>query len=205
MAVTVGPYTRILTAVTLLAASCAMTGCSSDPPPPPDLSPGLARELIAQKWAQEELNHYRVTFHSDTLIECGVANGLWTLEEVKDASGNPWSKIYRLTDKGSQVVHSIDLRDSGRGHQVVLRGPYQAEVTSVSEGAQPPQKRVAFKWSIDWDKAAADLKACLPRFELTGNELAQFELVDNVTWRFAAYLNPADAPPPAQASIPGVR
>jgi len=174
-----------------------MCGCSSDPPPPPDLTPALARDLISQKWAQEELNHYRVTFHSDTLIECGVKNGLWKLEEIKDASGNAWSAAYRLTEKGSKIVHSIDLRESGRGHQIVLRGPYQAAITSIADGTQPANKRVGFKWNIDWDKAQADLKACLPRFELTGNELAQFELADATTWRFSSYLNPADAPPPA--------
>lgn len=180
--------------LTLLAACLLASGCSSDPPPPPDLTPPLAHSLITQKWAQEELNHYRVTFHSDSLIECGLKNDLWRLEDVRDANGNAWSTAYRLTPKGTKVVHSIDLKESGRGHQIVLRGPYRAEITSITDGAQPALKRVAFKWSIDWDKAQENLKACLPRFELSGAELAQFELVDNASWKFASYLNPADIP-----------
>jgi hypothetical protein len=156
------------------------------------LTADLAGRLIAQKWAQEELNHYRVTFHSDTLIDCGVRNGLWKLEEVKDASGNAWSTAYRLTEKGSKVVHSIDLKESGRGHQVVPRGPYRVAVNSISDGAQPNLRRVGFQWTIDWDKAQEDLKACLPRFELTGIELGQFELIDNARWNFLTSVDAAD-------------
>jgi len=182
--------------VALLAASCLTSGCSSDPPPPPVLTPALARTLIAQKWEQGELNHYRVTFHSDTLIPCGVQNGLWRLEEVKDASGNAWSTAYRLTEKGSQIVHSIDLKESGRGHQMVLRGPYQAVIHNITDGPQPVNKQVAFQWLIDWGKASNDLKACLPRFELTGTEVAQFDLIDNTTWTFAAYATQASLPLP---------
>jgi hypothetical protein len=182
-------------AVVLLAASCLTCGCSSDPPPPV-LTPALARNVIAQKWEQGELNYYRVTFHSDSLIPCGVQNGLWMLDEVKDASGNAWSMAYRLTEKGSRIVHSIDLKESGKGHQMVLRGPYQAVINSITDGAQPTSKQVAFQWLIDWGKASEDLKACLPRFELTGAEVAQFDLIDNSTWTFAAYVTQAGIPSP---------
>ena len=181
-------YLKLLCLLTPLLAA---PGCSSDPPPPPELTPALARQIIVRKWSQGEMNHYRVTFHSDTLVSCGVTNGLWKLEEIKDAGGNAWSNAYRLTDSGSHMMHSIDLKESGRGHQVVLRGPYQAEITGISDATQPPNKRVAFKWTIDWDKAPAGLKACLPRFELSGAELAEFDLVDNA-WNLTAYLNPAD-------------
>jgi hypothetical protein len=198
MEVTVRPNLRSLLALIVLALACLTPGCSSDPPPPPDLTPPLARDIISRKWAQEELNHFRVTFHSDRLIECGVENDLWKLAEIKDSNGNAWSTAYRLTEKGTRVVHSIDLKESGRGHEIVLRGPYQTEITSITDGAQPTNKRVGFRWQIDWDKASDDLKACLPRFELSGSELALFELNDN-NWRFASYLNPADAPP-AQAA-----
>jgi len=48
---------------------------------------------------------------------------------------------------------------------------------------------VAFRWDIDWDRASADLKACLPRFELSGNQTALFQL-DAAGWHFIRYLNP---------------
>src|SRR5690349_12807245 len=140
MAVTVCANSRNLIALTVGALVCLMPGCSSDPPPPPDLTPPMARDLISQKWAQEEFNHFRVTFHSDTLIECGVKNDLWKLVEIKDSNGNAWSTAYRLTEKGTRVVHSIDLKESGRGHEIVLRGPYQTEITSITDGALPTNK-----------------------------------------------------------------
>ena len=56
-------------------------------------------------------------------------------------------------------------------------------------------KNVAFRWDIDWDRAPEDLKSCIPRFELSGNEVALFQL-DNITWRFTSYLNPEEIPPP---------
>ena len=63
--------------VVLLAAIGALVGCGSDPPPPPDLVPQQAAETIAQLWSQEQMNHFKVTFHSDDLFECGVKNDLW--------------------------------------------------------------------------------------------------------------------------------
>jgi hypothetical protein len=180
---------------------CAMLGCGSDPPPPPDLIPQEAGAQISDKWSHEEMNHFKVTFHSDDLVECGVKNDLWKLVEVTDRNGNAWSTTYRLTEKGNKIVTSINLKESGRGHEVLLRGPYRVEVTSITDGAQPGTKNVGFRWDIDWDKASADLKACMPRFELSGNEVALFQL-DNNAWKFVSYLNPEDIQPPPDGAPP---
>jgi YD repeat-containing protein len=192
----------------LLAASLgALVGCGSDGPPPPDLAPQAAAEAIVQQWSQEQMNHFKVTFHSDNLVECGVRNDLWKLVEVTDRNGNAWTTTYRLTDKGSKIVTAIGLKESGRGHEILLKGPYRIEVNGITDGTQPNTKNVAFRWDIDWDKAPEDLKACLPRFELSGNEVALFQL-DNNGWRFTSYLNaeeiqalpqPDSGPPPAPA------
>jgi hypothetical protein len=82
-----------------------------------------------------------------------------------------------------------------------LKGPYRIEVNSVTDGGQPGTKQVAFRWDIDWDKAPDDLKACIPRFELSGTETALFQL-DNNDWRFVSYLNPEEivTPPPPDGS-----
>jgi hypothetical protein len=183
-------------AVLLIAASSALIGCASDPPPPPDLAPEAAAAAITQLWSQEHMNHFKVTFHSDDLIECGVKNDLWKLVEVTDHSGNAWSTTYRLTEKGGKAVTAISLKESGRGHEILLKGPYRIEVNGITDGGQPGTKQVSFRWDIDWDKASDDLKACIPRFELSGSEVALFQL-DNNNWRFASYLNPEDivAPP----------
>jgi hypothetical protein len=188
---------RTGTAVLLAAAIGALVGCGSDPPPP-DLVPEAAAAAIAQLWSQEQMNHFKVTFHSDDLIECGVKNDLWKLVEVTDKSGNAWSTTYRLTDKGGKIVTAISLKESGRGHELLLKGPYRIEVNSITDGSQPGTKQVGFRWDIDWDKAPDDLKACIPRFELSGNQTALFQL-DNNSWRFVSYLNPEDilAPPDA--------
>jgi hypothetical protein len=69
------------------------------------------------------------------------------------------------------------------------------EITGITDGSQPNTKNVAFRWDIDWDKAPADLKACLPRFELSGNETAVFVL-NGTEWAFDSYLNPEDMAPP---------
>src|SRR4029453_5216691 len=98
----------------------------------------------ADKWAHEELNHFRVVFHSDSLVQCGVQNGLWTLNEVKDHKGNSWTSAYQLTDRGKKILTEIDIKESGRGHQIVLKGPYRPEITNVVDGAQPNLKKVAF-------------------------------------------------------------
>jgi hypothetical protein len=120
---------------------------------------------------------------------------------VTDSKGNAWSTTYRLTDKGSNIVTQINLKESGRGHEVLLKGPYRIEVSGngITDGSQPNTKQVAFRWDIDWDKASDDLKACLPRFELSGNQTALFQLDGNNTWVFVSYMNPEDviqAPPP---------
>jgi hypothetical protein len=193
---------RYLTIVLLACALGALTGCGSDPPPPPDLLPEAAAAAITQLWAQEQMNHFKVTFHSDDLVECGVKNDLWKLVEVTDKSGNAWSTTYRLTDKGSKIVTAIGLKESGRGHELLLKGPYRIEVNSITDGGQPGTKQVGFRWDIDWDKAPDDLKACIPRFELSGNEVALFQL-DNNNWRFASYLNPEEiVTPPAPDGSP---
>jgi hypothetical protein len=191
--------------VLLIAAIGALAGCRSEQPPPPDLLPEQAAAAIRQLWSQGQMNHFKVTFHSDELVECGVKNDLWKLVEVTDHNGNAWSTTYRLTDKGNQIVTAIGLQESGRGHEVLLKGPYRIEVHGITDGSQPGTKQVAFRWDIDWDRAPGDLKACMPRFELSGNQVALFQLVNN-TWRFGSYLKDEDifvAPPPDGAP-PGV-
>jgi hypothetical protein len=188
-------------AILLAAVLSVMVGCASDPPPPPDLTPQAAAAALSQIWAREEMNHFKVTFHSDDLIECGVKNDLWKLVEVTDKNGNAWSTTYRLTDRGGQIVTAIALKESGRGHEILLKGPYRVEVNGITDGSQPGTKNVAFRWDIDWDRAPQDLKACIPRFELSGNEVALFQL-DNNNWKFVSYLNPEDIQPPADAGPP---
>jgi hypothetical protein len=191
-------------AAVLAAALAALVGCASDPPPPPDLMPQDAANAIAERMSRGELNHFKVTFHSDNLIECGVRNDLWKLVEVTDKSGNAWSTTYRLTDNGSKVVTGIDLRESGRGHQILLKGPYRIEVNGITDGAQPGTKYVAFRWDIDWDHAPEPLKECVPRFELSGKETALFQLDNNTFWQFISYLNPEDMQlPPPDPGAPG--
>ena len=179
----------------LLAAISALVGCASDPPPP-DLTPQQAAATIAQLWAQEQMNHFKVTFHSDDLVECGVKNDLWKLVEVTDREGNAWSTRYQLTDKGSKILTAISLKESGRGHEILLKGPYRVEITGITNGNLPNTKQVAFRWDIDWDKAPEDLKACLPRFELSGNQTALFALTIN-GWAFVSYMTAEEiqAPP----------
>jgi hypothetical protein len=115
-----------------------------------------------------------------------------------------------LTEKGSKLVTAISLKESGRGHEILLKGPYRIEINGITDGSQPNTKNVAFRWDIDWEKAPDDLKACLPRFELSGNQVALFQL-DNNGWSFVSYLNPeeiqapqppdgAPAPPPVVVS-----
>jgi hypothetical protein len=192
----------------LLAAIGLLVGCGSDPPPPPDLVPQAAAAAITELWSHEQMNHFKVTFHSDDLIECGVKNDLWKLVEVTDRNGNAWSTTYRLTEKGNKVVTAILLKESGRGHEVLLKGPYRIEINGITDGILPGTKNVAFRWDIDWDKVSDDLKVCMPRFELSGNQVALFQL-DNNSWRFASYLNAEEIqalPPPdaAPAATPAV-
>jgi len=170
-----------------LAALGSLTGCGSDPPPP-DLTPDIASALIQQKWAQGELNHFKVVLHSDTLLGCGMHNDLWKLVDVPDRYGNPGLTMYQLTDRGHKVFTSAHLTDSGRGDELLLKGPYQIEIDNITDGAQDNTKNVDFRWSINWDKAPTDLKVCLPRFELSGNETAVFNVDPANKWRLVSYL-----------------
>lgn len=188
--------------VLLVVAAGALASCGSDPPPPPDLLPQAAANAIFQQMSQGQMNHFRVTFHSDDLVECGVKNDLWKLVEVTDNNGNAWTTTYRLTDKGSKIVTAINLKESGRGHEILLKGPYRVEVNGISDGSQPNTKQVAFRWDIDWDKASDDLKACLPRFELSGNEVALFQLDNTNNWQFTSYLSPEEIQAPPQDGAP---
>jgi hypothetical protein len=192
-------------AVIILASTCTMTGCFSDPPPP-DLTPAMVRDMILQKWSQEEFNHFRIVFHSDTVIDCGVSNDLWKLSEIKDHSGAVSTTRHELTEKGRKVLTAIDLQASGKRHAIVLKGPYRVDITSITDGSTPNMKSAALRWEIDWDKAPADLKVCLPRFELTGSEVGRFELADR-EWRFLSFVRPDDpaAPPRTTAALDQVR
>ena len=109
--------------VLLVAAVGTLVGCGSDPPPPPDLVPQAAAAAIAERWSQEQMNHFKVTFHSDDLVECGVKSDLWKLVEVTDRNGNAWTTTYRLTEKGTKIVTAISLKESGRGHEILLKVP----------------------------------------------------------------------------------
>ena len=83
-------------------------GCSSDPPPQTaDLSPSGASTLISQKWSHDELNHFTVTFHSDTLIGCGVQNDLW--KHVETSHPGFTISQYELTEAGRKALFAIDL------------------------------------------------------------------------------------------------
>jgi hypothetical protein len=116
-----------------MAAVCTAVGCSSDPPPPPqaeDLSPAVASSLIAQRWSHDELNHFTVTFHSDTLIGCGVQNDLWKHLETQHL-GMAIS-TYELTEAGPQ-----------RGLRI-LRSPHGYR-SQTKQGKHP--MRMSLCWS----------------------------------------------------------
>ena len=187
---------RDVMAVIAMAAGCTASGCSSNAQPA-DLTPVSASALISQKWAGDELNHFSVILHSDTLIECGGTNDLWKLVETVDRGYT--RRAYQLTEKGNKVLFAIDLKESGKGHEITLRGPYSFEITNLTPGTQPDTRIVEFQWQIDWAKAPADLKLCLPKFELTGHEVALFRL-DGIAWKFISYLRPEDVPPPPSAA-----
>jgi len=181
---------RIVIATVVIAVAGGTTiGCSSEARPV-DLTVAAASALIAQRWSQDDLNHFGVSFHSDELIECGVKNDLWKLVEGSDR-GYAWT-AYRLTPKGTRILFAIDLKTSGKGHEITLRGPYRFEITGISPAIQPDSRIVELRWEIDWDRAPADLKACLPKFELSGHEVALFKL-NGPDWRFVSYLKPEDA------------
>ena len=176
----------------MIAAGMMIIGCSSEAQPV-DLTPMQASALVSQKWSQNELNHFKVNFHSDTLIACGVQNDLWKRVEVTER-GYVWN-AYKLTEKGSKALFSIDLKDSGKGHEITVRGPYSFEITGISPGSQPDTRNVDIHWQIDWEKTPAEVKACVPKFELSGHEVALFKLFGQ-DWKFLSYLKPEDVTPP---------
>ena len=188
---------RNVSGLILIAASCITLGCSSEAAPP-DLNVAIASAVISQAWARDELSHFKVAFHSDTVIECGVKNDLWKLVETTER-GYTWA-AYQLTEKGSKVLFAIDLKDSGKLHEITVRGPYRFEILGITPGSQPDTRNVEFRWEIDWSKASADLHACVPRFELSGHEVALFRL-SGLNWRLVGYLKPEDVPTPDASPV----
>lgn len=191
-------YRKKAVAALALAGACLAAGCSSGPDLPAELSPNVASTLIAQTWGHDQQNHFTVTFHSDTLIACGIQNDLWKhVETVHD--GLPIS-TYELTAAGKKALYAIDLKESGKYHEVILQGPYLVEAKSMAPGSQPDQRQVTIHWELDWDKAAAGVKACFPRFELSGTQVGVFQVAGQ-DWRFLGFLKPPEAAPGPQARL----
>jgi hypothetical protein len=186
-----GVHLRNVTAVIAMVAGCMTVGCSSEAKPV-DLTEIGASALISQRWSRDELNHFTVTFHSDTLIGCGIQNDLWKPAETSHLGF--MIKTYQLTEAGRKDLFAIDLKESGKFHEVILQGPYLVEVKGITPGSQPDMRQVAIRWEIDWNKAPAGLKACLPRFELSGSQVALFKLA-GPEWSFLSFLKPADVAP----------
>jgi len=176
--------------IIVTAASAMALGCSSEPPTP-ELTAAAASAQVSQRWAQDEMNHFTVSLHSDSLIECGVKNDLWKMVETTDRGYK--RAAYQLTDKGNKAFFAIDLKESGKGHEITLRGPYRLEVTNIKPGSEPDTRNVEFRWDIDWDKAPAELKACVPKFEMSGNLVALFRL-NGLEWKFISYSKPDASP-----------
>jgi len=175
-------------------------GCSSDPKPA-ELTTITASQLISQRWARDELNHFAVSFNSDTLIGCGVQNDLWKPVETVDRGFT--RSTYQLTERGNRALFAIDLKESGKLHEITLRGPYHFEVTNITPGSQPEIRQVEIHWEIDWGKTPAELKACVPKFELSGSQVALFKLF-GLEWRFLSYLKPEDVMAPPQSAAPSL-
>jgi len=192
---------RRAAAVVLAVAAVGMAGgCSSDPDPPQieELSPIQAGSLISQKWSHDELTHFTVTFHSDTLIECGVQNDLW--KRVETLFQGFTVSSYQLTEAGRKALFAIDLKESGKFQEVTLQGPYLVEVTGITPGSDPDTSRqAALRWEIDWNKAPAGIKACFPKYELSGSQVALFQL-SGPHWSFVSFLKPSDVAAPPQAA-----
>jgi len=196
------PYLKEASVVLAIWTACLAAGCSSAPdapPPPEDLTPASASALISQKWSQGELNHFTVTFHSDTLIGCGIQNDLW--KHVETPHLGLTISTYELTDNGKKALFAIDLKESGKFHEIILQGPYVVEVSGVTPGSQPDMRQAAMRWDVDWNKAPAGLKACLPRFELSGTQVALFQLA-GPKWNLLSIVKPGDVTAPAQATDP---
>jgi hypothetical protein len=177
--------------ITVLVITAGLLGCSSEPPLP-ELAAPAASALISEKWSQDLMNHFAVSFHSDTLIECGVSHELWKLVETTERGYT--RKAYELTPKGSKVLFAIDLQGGAKLHEITLRGPYRFEITNILPGPEPDSRKVEFHWEIDWDKAPPDLKLCLPKFELAGTLVGLFKL-DGQQWRFVSYSKPGSSSP----------
>src|SRR5215470_18757797 len=95
-------FLRRASALLAMSAASVMLGCGPDPPPQPeDLTAAAASTLISQKWAHDELNHFTVTFHSDTLIACGVQNDLW--KRVETPYQGATITRYDLTEAGHKA------------------------------------------------------------------------------------------------------
>ena len=169
-----------------------------------DLSPAGAITLISQKWSHDELNHFTVSLHSETLIECGIQNDLWKRVEIPHLGFT--INTYQLTEAGRKVLFAIDLKESGKFHEITFQGPYLVEVTGIAPGPQPDTRQVTFRWEIDWNKAPAALKACVPRFQLSGSQVAVFKIA-NDQWSFLSLVKRADGPappPPADTAAPSI-
>jgi hypothetical protein len=192
---------RNLIAAAVISVSAMTLGCSSEAQPA-DLTVVQASAVISQNWSQNVLNHFPVVFHSDTLIECGVKNDLWKLTETIDRGYT--RRSYQLTKTGNKVLFAVDLKESGKGHQITLRGPYRFEIIGITPGTQPDTRNVELRWEVDWEKAPPELKTCVPKFELSGHEVALFKLFDR-EWKFLSYLKPEDAASPPGAAAPPVQ
>ena len=188
---------NLIAVLAIAVSGCVTFGCSSNAQPP-DLTPAAATALIYQKWSQDELNHFAISLHSDSLIDCGVRNDLWKLTETMERGYK--RTAYQLTDRGNKALFAIDLKGSGKGHEMTLRGPYLLEVTNITPGSDPDTRRVEFRWEIDWNKTPAELKACVPKFELSGNLVALFRL-SGLDWRFISYSKPDDASSPQAPAL----
>ena len=192
------PYCRNAAAAFAMAVVCLAAGCGSDPAPV-ELSPTDASALISQKWSREEPDHFTVTFHSESVIECGIQHDLW--KRVETSHQGFTINTYQLTEVGRKAVFAIDLKESGKFHEIILRGPYLIEVKRIGPGSDPALRQVEIHWDIDWDKAPAGLKACLPRFELSGSQMALFQRFGQ-EWKFVSLIKPAEAAPQAAAPSP---
>lgn len=191
---------RSVFAFAAIALTALTTGCSSEPQPQ-ELTTAGATAIIAQRWSRDELNHFTVSFHSDTLIACGVQNDLWKLVETVDRGFT--RTAYQLTDQGSKALFAIDLKESGKLHEITLRGPYRFEVTGITPGSAPELRQVEIHWEIDWNKAPAEVKTCVPKFELSGTQMALFKL-SGVEWKFISYIKPEDVVAPPQGTAVSV-
>ena len=189
-------YLRNVIAVIAMAAAGMAVGCSSEPQPAELTSEG-ASTVISQRWSRDEMNHFTVSFNSDTVIACGVQNDLWKSVEIVDRGFT--RNTYQLTERGNKALFAIDLKESGKLHQITLRGPYHFEVTGITPGSQPDARQVEIHWEVDWDKTPGEVKACVPKFELAGSQVALFRLF-GLEWKFLSYLKPEDVTAPPQGT-----